>query len=53
VSIARATLALFWLVGGAMHFLRPRFYHVIVPPPLDEHARAVTTRAAVAGTRAD
>ena len=39
---SRATLALFWLVAGAMHFIRPRFYDAIVPPPLDDHARLVT-----------
>jgi uncharacterized membrane protein len=38
----RLSLALFWLVAGVMHFVRPRFYDAIVPPPLDEHARAVT-----------
>jgi uncharacterized membrane protein len=44
----RLSLALFWLVAGAMHFLRPRFYDAIVPPPLDEHARAVTYASGVA-----
>ena len=39
---ARASLALFWLVAGAIHFVRPEFYDGIVPPPLDAHARTVT-----------
>ena len=42
MSRARWTLALFWLAAGVMHFARPRFYDAIVPPPLDEHARAIT-----------
>ena len=48
MSAPRITLALFWTLAGAMHFLRPRFYDVIVPPPLDEHARAVTYASGVA-----
>jgi uncharacterized membrane protein len=48
VSAARITLALFWLAAGTMHFVRPRFYDAIVPPPLDEHARAVTYASGVA-----
>jgi uncharacterized membrane protein len=42
VTPARLTLALFWTFAGAMHFVRPRFYDAIVPPPLRDHARAVT-----------
>jgi uncharacterized membrane protein len=48
VSVARATLALFWLAAGANHFRRPRFYDAIVPPPLHEHARTVTYASGVA-----
>ena len=44
----RRSLAGFWLVAGAMHFVRPRFYDAIVPPPLDGHARAVTYASGVA-----
>ena len=44
----RRSLTLFWLVAGAMHFVRPRFYDEIVPPPLDQHARAVTYVSGVA-----
>jgi uncharacterized membrane protein len=42
VTPERLTLALFWTVAGAMHFVRPRFYDAIVPPPLRSHTRAVT-----------
>jgi uncharacterized membrane protein len=42
VSRARLTLGIFWLAAGAIHFVRPQFYDAIVPPPLDEHARAIT-----------
>jgi uncharacterized membrane protein len=48
VSRARLTLGLFWLAAGTMHFVRPGFYDAIVPPPLDEHARAVTYASGVA-----
>jgi uncharacterized membrane protein len=48
MSRARITLAAFWVLAGAMHFLRPRFYDAIVPPPLAEHARAVTYASGVA-----
>ncbi|HEV2786071.1 MAG TPA: hypothetical protein VGV67_06775 [Solirubrobacteraceae bacterium] len=40
--MTRTTLALFWLAAGAMHFIRPRFYDAIMPPPLRDHARTVT-----------
>ena len=42
MSPARTSLALFWLVAGAMHFARPKSYDAIVPPPLRGHARQVT-----------
>ena len=48
MSGSRITLALFWLVAGTIHFVRPQFYDGIVPPPLDEHARAVTYVSGVA-----
>jgi uncharacterized membrane protein len=44
----RRSLTAFWLLAGAMHFVRPRFYDAIVPPPLDEQARAVTYVSGVA-----
>jgi uncharacterized membrane protein len=48
MSRSRASLALFWLVAGTMHFVRPRFYDAIAPPPLRDHARAVTYASGVA-----
>ena len=45
---SRATLALFWLVAGTMHFVRPRFYDHIAPPPLRAHARKITYASGVA-----
>ena len=45
--MARRSLAAFWLFAGAMHFVVPRFYDGIVPPPLDDHARAVTYASGV------
>ena len=48
MSAARITLALFWLAAGTNHFVNPRFYDAIVPPPLDGQARAVTYASGVA-----
>ena len=48
MTVARITLAVFWLAAGANHFVNPRFYDGIVPPPLDDHARAVTYASGVA-----
>ena len=45
---ARWSLAVFWLVAGSVHFLRPQFYDAIVPPPLDRWAREVTYASGVA-----
>jgi uncharacterized membrane protein len=39
---------LFWIVAGANHFRRPRFYEAIVPPPLDRWKREVSAAAGVA-----
>ena len=44
----RLSLGLFWIVAGSIHFIRPQFYDGIVPPPLDDHARAVTYASGVA-----
>jgi uncharacterized membrane protein len=48
VTIARITLALFWFGAGVNHFVNPRFYDAIVPPPLRESAREVTYVSGVA-----
>jgi uncharacterized membrane protein len=37
----RYSTALCWTAAGSMHFLRPRFYEAIVPPPLDRYKREV------------
>ncbi|HXA53309.1 MAG TPA: hypothetical protein VNV37_00395 [Solirubrobacteraceae bacterium] len=44
----RRVLFLFWVVAGAMHFLRPRFYEAIVPPPLDRRKREVVVASGLA-----
>ena len=48
MTAARITLALFWLAAGSNHFVNPKFYDAIVPPPLDGQARAVTYVSGVA-----
>ena len=48
MTAARITLALFWLAAGANHFVNPKFYDAIVPPPLDGNARAITYASGVA-----
>jgi uncharacterized membrane protein len=44
----RYTTALCWTAAGSMHFLRPRFYEAIVPPPLDRYKREVVVASGVA-----
>jgi len=44
----RRSLTAFWLVAGSMHFVAPRFYDAIVPPPMDGAARQVTYASGVA-----
>jgi uncharacterized membrane protein len=39
---------LFWLVAGTMHFVVPKFYEAIVPPPLDRYKREVVQLSGVA-----
>ena len=38
---ARIGTAVFWLVAGTMHFVVPRAYEAIVPPPLRLYKREV------------
>jgi uncharacterized membrane protein len=40
--------ALSWTVAGAMHFLQPRFYEAIVPPPLARYKRPVVVISGIA-----
>jgi uncharacterized membrane protein len=38
----------FWIAAGANHFLQPRFYEAIVPPPLDRWRGRVNVLAGAA-----
>jgi uncharacterized membrane protein len=40
--------ALFWIGAGSIHFLRPRFYEAIVPPPLQRRKREVVLASGIA-----
>ena len=44
----RWAAAAFWLASGLNHFLRPKFYESIVPPPLDRWKSPVNVAAGVA-----
>jgi uncharacterized membrane protein len=44
----RYTTALCWAAAGSMHFLKPRFYEAIVPPPLDRRKREVVVASGLA-----
>jgi len=44
----RLAAALFWLANGTNHFLQPKFYKAIVPPPLDRWKGPVNVAAGVA-----
>jgi uncharacterized membrane protein len=44
----RFAAAGFWIAAGANHFLQPRFYEGIVPPPLDRWRRGVNVSAGAA-----
>ena len=45
---ARAGAALFWVVAGTMHFVIPRQYEAIVPPPLAEWKRELVLASGIA-----
>jgi uncharacterized membrane protein len=45
---ARIGASVFWIVAGAMHFIAPKFYEAIVPPPLDRYKREVVQLSGVA-----
>jgi uncharacterized membrane protein len=40
--------AAFWIAGGLNHFVNPRFYKAIVPPPLDRWKSEVNVAAGAA-----
>jgi uncharacterized membrane protein len=44
----RYGIVLFWTVAGSMHFLRPRSYEAIVPPPLERYKREVVLASGIA-----
>ena len=45
---SRYGTVLFWIVAGSMHFLRPRFYESIVPPPLERYKRETVVASGIA-----
>jgi uncharacterized membrane protein len=45
---ARYGAAVFWIVGGAMHFVLPRQYEAIVPPRIARWKREVVVASAIA-----
>jgi len=45
---ARRWAAGFWIVAGAMHFVVPRQYQAIVPPPLERWRSEVVVASGVA-----
>ncbi len=45
---SRTALALFFVGAGVNHFVSPRFYLAIVPPPLRRHAKLVVDVSGVA-----
>lgn len=44
----RLAAAGFWIAAGANHFVNPRFYTAIVPPPLDRWKGTVNVLAGAA-----
>jgi uncharacterized membrane protein len=44
----RLGAAAFWLAAGAYHFVNPKFYEAIVPPPLDRWKGPVNLAAGAA-----
>jgi uncharacterized membrane protein len=47
-SAWRYAAAAFWILAGANHFRRPRFYTAIVPPPLERYREQVNVAAGLA-----
>ena len=44
----RLSVAVLYVLAGALHFVRPRMYEAIVPPPLDRHKELVVAASGVA-----
>jgi uncharacterized membrane protein len=47
-TVSRGLLAAFFLASGVNHFVSPRFYRAIVPPPLRDDAKLVVDVSGVA-----
>jgi uncharacterized membrane protein len=47
-SRRRYGTVLFWTLAGSLHFLRPRFYEAIVPPPLERYKRELVFVSGIA-----
>jgi uncharacterized membrane protein len=47
-SRRRYGTVLFWTLAGSLHFLAPKFYEAIVPPPLDRYKREVVVASGLA-----
>jgi uncharacterized membrane protein len=48
MSASRKLLAAFFVGSGVNHFVSPRFYRAIVPPPLQDEAKRVVEVSGVA-----
>ncbi len=48
MSPAHLATGLFWIFAGAMHFVIPRQYQAIVPPPLDRWKSEVVVTSGLA-----
>jgi uncharacterized membrane protein len=48
MSVSRKLLAAFFVGSGVNHFVAPRFYRAIVPPPLQGEAKLVVEVSGVA-----
>jgi uncharacterized membrane protein len=46
--LARYVTAVFWIVGGALHFVIPRSYEAIVPPSIARWKRELVIASGVA-----
>jgi uncharacterized membrane protein len=47
-TVSRGLLAAFFVASGVNHFVSPRFYRAIVPPPLHDDAKLVVDVSGVA-----
>jgi uncharacterized membrane protein len=48
MRLSRAALAAFFTLAGTMHFLRPRFYEAMVPPPIAAQKKEIVAISGVA-----